>query len=42
MYLTLVRPHMEYASQVWNISILGEVDSILLILDAVRKFKNLL
>ena len=37
MYLTLVCPHLEYASQVWNTSKLGEIDSISLILDVREK-----
>jgi len=34
MYLTLVRPHLEYASQVWNTSKIGEIDSF----EKVQKF----
>jgi len=28
MYLTLVHPHLENASQVWNTSKIGEIDSL--------------
>jgi len=28
MYLTLIRPHLEYASQVWNTSKISETDFI--------------
>ena len=34
MYLTLVRPHLDYASQVWNTSKIGEIDSF----EKVQKF----
>ena len=40
MYLTLVRPLLEYASQVWSISKFGEVDSVLLILDVCEKVQK--
>ena len=40
MHLTLVCPHLEYASQVWNTSKLGEIDSISLILDVREKVQK--
>ena len=35
MYISLVRPHLEYASQVWNTYKTGEINS----LEGVQKFE---
>jgi len=40
MYLMLVRPHLEYASQVWNTSKIDETDSISPTLDACKKVQK--
>jgi len=40
MYLTLIHPHLEYASQAWNTYKIGETDSISPILDVCEKVQK--